>query len=119
MNLVEKKKARAAKRKVVFVLFALIMLTQVTPIFAASSDGITELDTWANKLLSLFSSTWLKVACLIALAVEAIALIFAGQNGGGGQMLKKFAPWVIGTVILLASSSITSYFLGSLELSIS
>ena len=42
-------------------------------------------------------------------------MVLAGQQGGGGQMIKKFAPWIIGTIILLSASSICSYFLGDLS----
>lgn len=44
-----------------------------------------------------------------------IRMVLAGQQGGGGQMIKKFAPWIIGTIILLSASSICSYFLGDLS----
>ena len=46
-------------------------------------------------------------------------MVLAGQQGGGGQMIKKFAPWIIGTIILLSASSICSYFLGDLAFEIS
>ncbi|MDY5883808.1 MAG: hypothetical protein SPJ65_10885 [Roseburia sp.] len=34
-------------------------------------------------------------------------------------MIKKFAPWIIGTIILLSASSICSYFLGDLSFEVS
>lgn len=46
-------------------------------------------------------------------------MVLAGQQGGGGQMIKKFAPWIIGTIILLSASSICSYFLGDLKFEVS
>ena len=83
------------------------------PIFA--EDTIGQLDTWANKILSLFQSSWVKAILLVALIVEAIAMVVAGRNGGGGEMLKRFAPWIIGTIVLLSASGITTYFVGDLK----
>ena len=88
--------------------------------FAASGgDSIVELDNWADKILELFQSSWVKAILLVALIVEAIGMVLAGQQGGGGQMIKKFAPWIIGTIILLSASSICSYFLGDLSFEVS
>ena len=56
---------------------------------------------------------------MVALIVEAISMILAGQQGGGGQVLKRFAPWIIGTLILLSASGICSYFLGDLTFEVS
>ena len=53
--------------------------------------------------------------CCVALIIEAIGMIVAGQQGGGGAIIKKFAPWIIGTIILLSASGITGYFLDGLE----
>ena len=86
------------------------------PTFAAGGgDSIVELDNWADKILELFQSSWVKAVLLVALIVEAIGMVVAGQQGGGGQMLKKFAPWIIGTIVLLSASSICSYFLKDLS----
>lgn len=96
-------------------MFALIMCAFALPTFAAGGDSIVELDNWADKILELFQSSWVKAVLLIALIVEAIGMVVAGQQGGGGQMLKKFAPWIIGTIVLLSASSICSYFLQDLS----
>lgn len=107
------KKTLASKH---FLALALIFAACVAPTFAAGSgDSIAELDTWADKILELFQSNWVKAILLVALIVEAIGLVLAGQQGGGGQMIKKFAPWIIGTIILLSASSICSYFLDGLS----
>ena len=99
-----------------FLVFALIMCAFALPTFAASNgDSIVELDNWADKILELFQSSWVKAVLLVALIVEAIGMVVAGQQGGGGQMLKKFAPWIIGTIVLLSASSICSYFLKDLS----
>ncbi len=78
-------------------------------------ETIAQLDKWSDKILTLFQSTWVKVILLVALIVEAIGVIVAGQQGGGSQILKKFGPWIIGTIILLCASGICSYFLDGLE----
>jgi hypothetical protein len=82
--------------------------------FAADST-IDVLDGWGNKILSIFSSGWVKALACVALIIEAIGMIVAGQQGGGGAIIKKFGPWIIGTVILLCASGITGYFLESLH----
>ena len=92
-----------------FIACALIFAACIVPTFAAGSgESIAELDTWADKILELFQSSWVKAILLVALIVEAIGMVLAGQQGGGGQMIKKFAPWIIGTIILLSASSICS-----------
>lgn len=96
-----------------FLMFALLAVCLVSQTFAA--DAIDTLDSWSNNLLSLFSSGWVKAICCLALVVEAIVMIFAGQQGGGAAVFKKFAPWIIGTLILLCASGITGYFLNDLE----
>lgn len=100
------------------ILVMVLIAISIMPMFAAG-DTIDSLDTWASKILSLFSSNWVKVILLVALIVEALAMIIAGQNGGGGQIIKRFGPWIIGTIILLSASGICSYFVGSLEFTVS
>lgn len=111
-----KKTCTSKKFLTVAALFALC----IVPTFAAGGgDSIVELDNWADKILELFQSSWVKAILLVALIVEAIGMVLAGQQGGGGQMIKKFAPWIIGTIILLSASSICSYFLGDLSFEVS
>lgn len=99
-----------------FLAVAAIFALCIVPTFAAGSgESIVELDNWADKILELFQSSWVKAILLVALIVEAIGMVLAGQQGGGGQMLKKFGPWIVGTIILLSASSICSYFLGDLS----
>ena len=107
---------RDYKRIITFLLVAFCL---IVPTFAQeSTTSITSLDSWGNKLLELFTGTWVKAILLIALICEAIGMVVAGQQGGGGQMVKKFAPWIIGTIILLSASSICSYFLSDLSFKI-
>ena len=90
-----------------FIALAVVFAACIVPTFAAGSgESIAELDSWADKILELFQSSWVKAILLVALIVEAIGMVLAGQQGGGGQMIKKFAPWIIGTIILLSASSI-------------
>lgn len=97
-----------------FVMFCLFSFVIVSNTFAAD-DTIETLDSWGNNILSIFSSGWVKALACVALIIEAIGMIVAGQQGGGGAIIKKFAPWIIGTVILLCASGITGYFLNDLE----
>lgn len=105
-----------SNKKIITVGLMLLMI--ILPTFA-SGDTIEQLDTWGEKILSLFQSNWVKAILLVALIVEAIGMVVAGQQGGGGQILKKFAPWIIGTIILLSASGICSYFLSDLNFEIS
>lgn len=115
---VQKIKGFVTDRKFLITVFMLFMIA--VPTFAANGgDTIEQLDTWGDKILSLLQSTWVKVLLLVALIIEAIGVVVAGQQGGGGQILKKFAPWIIGTLVLLCSSGICSYFLGDLNFEIS
>lgn len=97
------------------MLIVLVMVIAVVPMFAASDGGIDKLDTYGQKLLSLFTSTWVKALLCVALVVEAIAMVMAGQNGGGGSIVKRFAPWILGTIILLSATGICNYFLDGLQ----
>ena len=108
-------KTAADSKKV--IVFCVLFFAVITPIFCQSNQ-ITQLDSWATKVLELFQSTWVKAILLIALIVEAIGVVVAGQQGGGGQMLKKFAPWNIGTIVLLSASGICTYFLQDLSFSL-
>ena len=97
-----------------FVLFSLVALFALSNACAAA-DTIGTLDAWGDNILNIFSSTWVKALACVALIIEAISMIVAGQQGGGGAIIKKFAPWIIGTIILLCASGITSYFLNDLN----
>lgn len=97
-----------------FILFLVFTFVFVSNTYAAG-DTIENLDSWGNKILTIFSSGWVKALCCVALIIEAIGMIVAGQQGGGGAIIKKFAPWIIGTIILLSASGITGYFLDGLE----
>ena len=98
-------------------MFLIVLFVVCSQSFAGSngSDTIEKLDTWGNNILSIFSSGWVKALACVALIMEAVGMIVAGQQGGGGAIIKKFGPWIIGTVILLCASGITNYFLKDLS----
>ena len=98
-----------------FIMFALFSCVLISSTFAQSGESIAQLDTWGENILGIFSSTWVKALACVALIIESIGMIVAGQQGGGGAIIKKFAPWIVGTVILLCASGITSYFLKDLS----
>lgn len=105
------------KNKTLVVILVLAFVAVVSA--SAQANGtIDKLDEWSNNLLALFTGSWIKALLLIALACEAIGVVVAGQQGGGGAMVKKFAPWIVGTVILLCASSITGYFTKGMEFSV-
>lgn len=98
-----------------YIMFILMAIFAISGAFAQSTEKIDELDKWGTKIMNLFTSPWLKALVCVAIIVEAIGMIYAGQNGGGAQVIKKFAPIIIGSVILLAAQGIVTYFLGSLS----
>ena len=100
-----------------FFMFCIFASLCVSGAFA--DGGIDTLDTWGDKILSLLSGNWIKVVCIVALIFEAIGVVAAGKQGGGGQIIKGFIPWIIGTIILLSASGIISYFLKDLSFSVS
>ena len=102
-----------------FLMFALLSCVMISSIVAQTTDTISALDDWGENILSIFSSTWVKALACVALIIEAIGMIVAGQQGGGGAIIKKFAPWIIGTIILLCASGITDYFLQGLSFDLS
>ena len=68
-----KKTFTSKKILAVAAVFALCII----PTFASSSSGdsIVELDNWADKILELFQSSWVKAILLVALIVEAIGMV--------------------------------------------
>ncbi len=99
-----------------FFMFCIFATLCVSGAFAA--DSIETLDDWGTKILSLLGGSWVKVICIVALIGEALGVVVAGKQGGGGQLIKGFIPWIIGTIILLSASSIVSYFLQDLKFSV-
>ncbi len=98
-----------------FLMFLIFSCVMSVSMFAAG-DTIEQLDDWGTKILSMFSSVWVKAIACVALIIEAIGMVVSGQQGGGGAVIKKFAPWLLGTIILLCASSITDYFYSGMKL---
>lgn len=100
----------------IMAVFALLFVALAAPTFATtygSQSGIATLDSWGDKIIQVFTSSWVKAILVIALIIEGICLVMAGQQGGGAQMLKRFGPWIIGTIILLSASGICDFFFNS------
>lgn len=102
------------KKKIVLIL-CMIFLVCVSA-FAQKQGSIGKLDEWAQTLVNLLTSTWLKAICIIALVGICIGMIVAGRNEPG--LIKKFIPWLIGTIILLSASDIVKYFFTGAEFNI-
>lgn len=107
----EKEKTKHAWKKV--FIFALIFICAAFPIFAQNATGI---DSAVEKVTSFLSSGLITAVCLIALVVEGIGVVVMGKQGADIQaIIGKFAPWVIGTVVVLSANGICNYFLTDLS----
>lgn len=97
-------------------MFAFVLMAvAVTPVFAQNS-GV--LDGAVSKVTSFLSSGLITAVCLIALVVEGIGVVVMGKQGADIQaIIGKFAPWVVGTVVLLSANGICNYFLADLSFS--
>ncbi|WP_024467153.1 TrbC/VirB2 family protein [Treponema pedis] len=103
------------QKKKIILIFAMLMVMCFS-LFAQNQGGsIDQLDKWGQTIVSLFTSTWLKAVCIVALIGLAIGMITAGRSEPG--MMKKFAPWLIGVIILLSATSIVGYFFEGADLS--
>lgn len=76
----------------------------------AANDNSFGVSSKVQTILKFIGSPWVKGVACIFLVVEAIGLITAGRQEPG--MFKKFIPWIAGTVIFMAASTITSSFIG-------
>ena len=107
----ERKEIKMEWKKV--LLFALLIACIITPIFA---DGVTEVESAVQKVTDFLSSGVITAICLIALVVEGIGVVVMGKQGADIQaIISKFAPWVVGTVVLLSANGICTYFLSDLS----
>lgn len=100
------KRFNLGKHKRVIMFFLFVMLC-VTSLFAADGN-IAKLDDWAKIILGLFTSTWLKAVCVIALISICLTMVTVGRQEPG--MFKKFIPWLVGVVIMLSAANIVSFF---------
>lgn len=109
----EKEKKEIAWKKL--FMFALAFVCVITPVFAQDATGI---DSAVSKVTTFLSSGTITAVCLVALVVEAIGVVVMGKQGADIQsIIAKFAPWVVGTVVLLSANGICNYFLSDLSFS--
>lgn len=112
LNVISEKEKTKINLKKAFA-FALIFAFAVFPIFAQDATGI---DAAVEKVTSFLSSGLITAVCLIALVVEAIGVVVMGKQGADIQaIISKFAPWVVGTVVILSANGICNYFLTDLS----
>jgi hypothetical protein len=90
-------------------LMTVFQLLAAAALVFAQNSGIPELDEWGSKVLGLITSDWVKAICALAFVIEAGGMIYAARQGEGGTV-KKFLPWMIGTIGLLSAVSITDFF---------
>ena len=102
------------------LIAVLIMLMCCSLVWSQNTTGGTDLtatmNSWTSKLTGFLGSGWIKAIALIALVAEAVGIVVGGQQGGGTQVFKKLAPWIIGTVILLMANGICDYMYNGLSL---
>lgn len=112
INVISKEEANSRNWKKVF-LFAALFACMVTPIFAQNATGI---DSAVEKVTTFLSSGTITAICLIALVGEAVGVVLMGKQGADiHSIISKFAPWVVGTVVLLSANGICNYFLADLS----
>jgi type IV secretory pathway VirB2 component (pilin) len=90
------------KRVLIFLICLFVFST------AAFADDFGLSDKM-QTLLDVVGSPWVKGVAAIALIAECIGLITAGRQEPG--MFKKFVPWIAGTILFMAASTITSTFI--------
>ena len=100
------KRFNLGKHKRVIMFFLFVMLC-VTSLFAADGN-IAKLDDWAKIIVGLFTKTWLKAVCVIALIAICIGMVTVGRQEPG--MFKKFIPWLVGVVVMLSAAAIVNFF---------
>lgn len=95
--------------------FVFLLLCMFTPMFAAN-DLTSQIDTVSENILDLIGGNTVKIILLLVLIGEAIGVVFMGRQGGGGEIIKKFFPWIVGTIILLCACSIVGFMTEDLDL---
>lgn len=105
------------QKKKIFLILFMIFLVCASAFAQGKGGSIGKLDEWAQTLVNLLTATWLKAICILALVGICIGMIVAGRNEPG--LIKKFIPWLIGTIILLSAADIVKYFFTGAEFNIS
>lgn len=89
--------------------FVLVVMFCVASGFAQQNAGeIAKLDEWGKIIVGLFTSTWLKAVCVVALIALCLGMVTVGRQEPG--MFKKFIPWVVGVIIMLSAAQIVNFF---------
>jgi trbC/VIRB2 family len=92
------------KRVIMFFLFVMLCATSLF----ATDGNIAKLDDWAKIIVGLFTKTWLKAVCVIALIAICIGMVTIWRQEPG--MFKKFIPWLVGVVVMLSAAAIVNFF---------
>lgn len=108
---------KAGVMNVKFLLcLGFLAVVACTAVFASTDSSSTDafgVTSHMNTLLGFISSPWVKGIACIALVAECIGLITAGRQEPG--MFKKFVPWIAGTIIFMAASTITGKFMSGAD----
>jgi type IV secretory pathway VirB2 component (pilin) len=90
----------------------LILLFIVTGFAAAQTgDDPLGLSKHVGTLLSIFTSPAIKGIACVFLIILCIGLITQGRQEP--ELFKKFVPWIAGTVLFMAASTITKKFVNT------
>lgn len=102
------KRKDEVKIKKLFFL-GILLMAFTTSLFAQQNMGeIAKLDEWARVIVGMFTSTWLKAVCIIALIAICLGMVTIGRQEPG--MFKKFIPWLVGVIIMLSATQIVNFF---------
>ena len=92
------------------IIMAVMVIFASSPIFAA--DTIESLNTMSDKFLGLFNSSW--VRALVAIAI--ISMVIMAKNGGGGQVVQRFLPIIIGTLVIACACGISAFLTSDMDI---
>lgn len=96
------------------IIMAVMVIFASSPIFAA--DTIESLNTMSDKFLGLFNSSWVRALVAIAIIIEGISMVIMTKNGGGGQVVQKFLPIIIGTLIIACACGISAFLTSDMDI---
>jgi len=81
------------------IFFISLLLFLLTPSFLFAVDGLNQLTVVLGVIIGFFTSSIMRGICMIALGILAVStMVSRGEPG----IVKKFVPWIVGTVILLS-----------------
>jgi type IV secretory pathway VirB2 component (pilin) len=96
-------------KRILLLAICLFIVSGIAFAGEGTADDAFGIATRMKVLLNVIGSPWVKGVAAIALIVECIALITAGRQEPG--MFKKFIPWIAGTILFMAASTITTSFI--------